>query len=95
MGLKKCTVFNLGSGQTTVSSFASTSGGKLSLSAFYQRTFSCPNDEDEWIDQIADSIKEAIDEHHLKGEVSVILPSSKLLVKTSEFPRWNLKSKTK
>jgi type IV pilus assembly protein PilM len=87
MGLKKCTVFNLGSGQTTVSSFTASSSGKLILSTFYQRTFSCANDEDGWIDQVAESIKEVTTEHSLKGEVSVILPSSKLLAKTLRVPK--------
>ena len=87
MGLKKCTVFNLGSGQTTVSTFSASTSGKLILTSFYQRTFSCANDEDGWIDQVAESIQEATEEHNLKGEVSVILPSSKLLAKTLRVPK--------
>ena len=87
MGLKKCTIFNLGSGQTTVSSFHASPNGKLILSKFYQRTFNCASDEDGWIDQVSESIQEAITEHHFKGEVSVILPSSKLLAKTLRVPK--------
>ena len=87
MGLKKSIVFNLGSGQTSASSFSVTSDDKLVLDTFYQRTFACSGDEDEWFRKTAEAVEEATTNHKFKGDVSVILPSSKLLAKTLRVPK--------
>ncbi len=87
MGVKKSVIFNLGSGQTSASCFSLEKDGKLALHHFFQRTFPCPNSEDEWLQEVSISVDEAIQASEIKGEVRVILPSSKLLAKTLRVPK--------
>ncbi len=95
MGKKSTQIFNLGSGNVSATSFSVLGNEKIKLDNFVQKSFQPKADDDDWISQISECIKNISLGENIKGPVYAILPSNKLLIKTIRVPKVDIDKQSK